>query len=473
MDGNLTFLAVLLGIAGLVWAAILYLRGGLLGGLLAVMLSGVCFGLPFFKLSLGAVPLTIDRILLVVLVGQYLLYRRWGRTDPKPLGKPEIALCLFTAWMVLSTFTADWRAMEFQPASRMVIFCVMPFAVYWIARQTPLTERSVLALFACIGLFGAYLAATALAEYFQAWSLVFPRHIVSTAAENKLEFIGRGRGPLLNPVGNGMLLAVCLAATLMWWPRLGRPRQLLLLPLVGLLAAGIYCSMTRSAWMGGLLGVALCVGLGMPKNWRLPVLGGGLLVAVLLAATQWDSLMAFKRDRSLTAQQTAESVHLRPVLARIAWNMFLDHPLFGCGYAQYQIEHLDYTTDRSADLPLEKGRGYIPHNVVFSLLTETGLVGLGLFLALAAMWGLDAWRLWRTHSAPLWARQMGLLLLVALGAYFVNGMFHDISVVPMANMTLFFLAGLTAALRPMLHTATVACWNSAAGTWPALRNQIQ
>ena len=50
-------------------------------------------------------PLTIDRILLVVLVGQYVLYRRWGRADPKPLGKPEIVLCLFTAWMVVSTFT--------------------------------------------------------------------------------------------------------------------------------------------------------------------------------------------------------------------------------------------------------------------------------------------------------------------------------------------------------------------------------
>ena len=44
---------------------------------------------------------------------------------------------------------------------------------------------------------------------------------------------------------------------------------------------------------------------------------------------------------------------------------------------------------------------------------------------------------------------MGLLLLIALGAYLLNGMFHDVSVLPMANMTLFFLAGATAALRPL------------------------
>ena len=47
-------------------------------------------------------------------------------------------------------------------------------------------------------------------------------------------------------------------------------------------------------------------------------------------------------------------------------------------------------------------------------------------------------------------------MLVALEAYFVNGMFHDASAVPMANMPLFFLAGVTAALRPMLQAVPAA-----------------
>ena len=54
-------------------------------------------------------PLTADRVLLVLLVGQYVVWRRWGLADPKPLGKPEIILLAFTAMMVLSTFTADWQ----------------------------------------------------------------------------------------------------------------------------------------------------------------------------------------------------------------------------------------------------------------------------------------------------------------------------------------------------------------------------
>jgi O-antigen ligase len=243
------------------------------------------------------------------------------------------------------------------------------------------------------------------------------------------------------------LLAICLGATLMCWPRLKRPAQLALLAVIALYLAGIYCSMTRSVWMGGVFVVALAVGLALPWSWRVLLLGGGALAILLLVATQWENLVSFKRDKALSAEKTAESVALRPIMARVAWHMFLDRPLLGCGFAQYKTEHNNYLSDRTTDMPLERARDYIPHNVVFSLLTETGLVGLGLFLAMIAYWARDAWRLWRDAAGPLWMRQQGLLLLVALGVYFINGMFHDVSVVPMANMTLFTIAGATAALR--------------------------
>ena len=182
----------------------------------------------------------------------------------------------------------------------------------------------------------------------------------------------------------------------MWWPRLSRQGQLLL--------AGdrrrcfwrpSIAALTRSVWMGGILAVALAVGLALPWSWRLPLLVGG----VLAGACWWwprsgSNLLAFKRDKALSAEKTAESVELRPIMAVVAWHMFLDRPLLGCGYAQYGTEHRNYLSDRSTDLPLERVRDYIPHNVVLSLLTETGLVGLGLFLAMVFFWTRDAWRLW-------------------------------------------------------------------------------
>ncbi len=213
------------------------------------------------------------------LVGQYVVWRRWGLADPKPLGKPEILLLAFLATLVVSTFSSDWEASNYQPVSWLILYYLMPAVVYWIARQAKLSERAVLALFGCLAIFGVYLAVTSLAEYFQAWWLVFPKYIATTAADANAEFVGRGRGPLLHPIGNGVLLAVCLGSALMWWPRLNRVGQLLLVPITLLFLAAIYCTLTRSVWMGGMLTLALAVGLALPWNWRLPLLGGGLLAA--------------------------------------------------------------------------------------------------------------------------------------------------------------------------------------------------
>jgi O-antigen ligase len=448
-------IAIAFGIAGLIWGIILLRRGGLLAGCLAVMLAAACFSVEFFKITLGPVPLTADRILLVALVGQYLLWRRFGWADPKPLGKPELLLCLFTAMMVVGTFATDYTYLNYQPVSWLILYYLMPFCVYWISRQAEYNEKNVSALFICLTVFGAYLAVTSLAEYFEIWSLVFPRYIADNASLSTAEFVGRARGPFLNPISNGIVLSVCLGAALMIWPRLSRPGQLLMLALYALLFAAIYATMTRSVWMTGALTLAIVAGAAIPWNWRLPILVGGMLLAVVIGVTQWDRLASFKRDRDLDADKTAESVELRPVMARIAWNMFLDRPLFGCGYSQYKLEHPNYLSDRSTELVLEKARGYIPHNVVFSLLTETGLFGLGLFLAIVALWARDAWRLWCSKTAPLAVRQQGLLLIAALATYFLNGMFHDVSAVPMGNMTLFFIAGVTAGLRPWAAPAAV------------------
>jgi hypothetical protein len=480
------FLAIILGIAGLIWGVVLLVRGGLLAGCLAVMLAGTCFGLQFFRLSLGPIPVTIDRVMLLVLVGQYIVWRRFGWADPKPLGKPEVVLVLFALVMTISTISSDFMASNGQPVAWLVIYYLMPFAIYWIARQMAIGERTCTWLFASLAVFGVYLAVTSLAEHYEISWAVFPRYIIDTATKADAEFVGRARGPYLNPVGDGIALAICLGASLMLWPIVARnfregeapaepvdmptrfatsaarqePRppgitvdtsrmkQLSLIPLFLLLLAALYVTLTRSVWMGGALALALIIGLALPWSWRMPLLIGGLLMAVVVSTTQWERLMAFKRDKNLDAEKVAASVELRPVLAQIAWNMFCDRPLLGCGYGQYSKEHVNYLADRSTETVLEKGRPYVQHNVVLSLLTETGLLGVGLFLTLNALWIIDAWRLWRSWAAPLAFRQLGLLMLAAEGVYFVNGMFHDVSVVSMANMTLFFLAGINAGLRP-------------------------
>jgi O-antigen ligase len=302
-----------------------------------------------------------------------------------------------------------------------------------------------------LAVFAAYLCLTAIAETHQAWALVFPNYVGSPEVR---EFLGRGRGPFLNPAANGIVQVVGLCAALMAWPRLNRPGKLLLLATLPLYAWGIYSTLTRSVWMGAGLALLIVMALVTPRSWRLAVLGTAMLASVAIVAASWEHVGAFKRDKDVSVEDVAESAKLRPILAAVAWRMFLDRPLLGCGYGQYSQESAPYFADRTIDLPLEKARPYVQHNVLLALLTETGLLGMGLFVALLASWTRTAWRLWRTQSAPLWARQMGLLFLTFLCAYLTNGMFHDVSIFSTVNMLLFFLAGAIMGLTPWLAVET-------------------
>jgi O-antigen ligase len=444
MQGLMLIAAVVL----LVWGAVVLVRGGPLGGCLLFLLAATCLSSNFYVLEAGPLRLTIDRLLWVAVMLQYLVWRRWGWDDPKPLRTPDLVLLALVGYLAVRTFTADWQRDGSAPVVHLILSYVMPLGVYWVVRQSGRTSRGVAAILAFFTLFGVYLAATVVAEYRQAYDLVWPRYIVDTLSDKKLEFIGRGRGPLLNPMVTGILLATCWAAALLGAVRRGSLRRAAVAPLCLLFAAAAYATMTRTVWMGAALGVAIVAGAYMPARWRLPVLGSALVAAALAAGTHWEQIVAFKRDRDMTEKETASSVYVRPVLAVLAWHMFLDHPVFGCGFDQYLPEHKNYLADRSTSLVLEKARGDMPHNVLLAVLTETGLVGLGLLVALLGLWVRDAWRLWRDESAPPGARQMGLLLLATLAAYLVNGAFHHVAFIPMSNTLLFFMAGVTAAWRP-------------------------
>jgi O-antigen ligase len=91
-----------------------------------------------------------------------------------------------------------------------------------------------------------------------------------------------------------------------------------------------------------------------------------------------------------------------------------------------------------------------------SLLTETGAVGLGLFLALLATWSRDAWRIYRNAGAPPWAKSQAALSLGVLGVYLCQSLFHELSYTPLDNSLVFFLVGVTMSLKPLAATTSNA-----------------
>lgn len=437
----MTAIIAIVGLAVLVWTAALLARGGPIVGALAVLIVGTCFGYLFFYLPVRPIPITADRVLFVIVMAIAVAGRRFGWTAKTPWNKADVLLAALLVLLTASVAVGDWSYRGNLPASRLLFYYLMPAGLYWITRQARLTGGQARLAFGVLTLLGIYLAATAVAELFRWREFIFPAYIASS---EHAEFLGRGRGPFLNPASNGYTMSLGLCAMWMWWPRLAAFGRASIAILVLLFIAGLYATLTRCVWLGAVAMSVVAGAMILPRAWRAPLVILPLVLAVALAAVQGERLMELKRDEGRSAQEAVKSARLRPILAVVAWRMFLERPVFGCGFGHYNEMLSEVLEDRSSDFPLDIARHYVQHNVLLGLLTETGLAGAGIFTALYCCWLADSWRLWRSR-APLWRRQIALLFLASSASYVCNAMFQDLAITPTVNMILFFVAGLARA----------------------------
>jgi O-antigen ligase len=436
-------LAIIAGILLLLWWAVYALRGSLIHGCLAFLAVALCFGYNFFKFEVGPISMTLDRVVLLGLIVVYVVQRRLGLTDPKPVTWPDVVMLLLGVVLALSKFSHSFEA---DATGKVVLWqliagFLLPMVVYWIARQSPIDERAIVTTYVVLAIVGVYLAVTALAEVTQQWWLVFPSYI----ADPKVGIhFGRARGPMVGSQTMGLYLDVCLLCLWMARRHLGRMGSLGVIILVPLFLAAIYVTYTRCVWISiGLCGLVV-LGLPMSGRRRAAFVGSALAAAAVLVAVQWESLIHMEREEgAAVAELSAKS---RVSFAYVSWNMFLDAPLLGVGYGRFPQAATPYLSDRSTSLNLEDIRHEPNHNTFLAMLTETGLIGFGLFMAMLAGWAIKSWQLWRNTAAPDWVRQQGLMMLGMLVIYFGPALFVDLRFSPEAQYLTFLLAGLTIGL---------------------------
>jgi len=177
---------------------------------------------------------------------------------------------------------------------------------------------------------------------------------------------GRAAGVLGNPAIYGAVLGMGTLASLCCMVHAERKRtQVALVATILVLSYGVFVSYTRSAWISVV--VTLFVAQFFIKDlWRktLPI----FLVGLLLLILAWGNLA----DNSLVKSRVLNpsNVTLRFGLAQLAWDRFLERPLFGWGFGALNIFSL--------------GRfGTTSHNTILTFLVDGGLVVLLSFSALA------------------------------------------------------------------------------------------
>lgn len=464
-------------VAGLLWGAILLQRLAPLHWCLLLLLVASCFGNDFINFQVGPLPITLDRLAFLAALAAYVLQRRQGPDSSKPLTRADRCGTALLVWIAVSTALGVQRegtGILGETQYRLLAGYLMPAAVFWIARQSKLTSRQVSGVHGALALFGLYLALTGIFEVLRMWPLVFPRYI---ADPTKGLHFGRARGPFVHSVSLGLYLGICSLAAWAWLPTLRRAAQLAVILALPLFLLTSFLTYTRSVWLGVALSLLTVLVLTLRGAWRPLVFGVAVAGGLVIGLTQMDSILYMKREHSAT--EAAGSVDMRSTFAYVSWQMFQDRPLAGFGFGQFPQAKLPYLDDRTTELRLEVIRPFVHHNTFLSVLTETGAIGLALFLGLLTLCSIDAWRLWAAVDAPYWARRHGLLLLGAMGVYALQLLFHELTYNTVHNSLFCLLAGMTVGLRqmyvpaaatvPMAQQALNALLaiRSAAPKWPA------
>lgn len=482
---DVAFLAGLAAMTVAVWIGRYAARHGPAWTAAGVILTAVFFGYPFFHWDVSPVPLTIDRLLWAVMVVQMVWWirpahllgafaatcpdatlgiaigeTRRASSDVQPYGSavPSVHRAQWSVRRSLAAVpAADWFPFVWviylgvsagvtaaagggaqAAASRWLFFYALPLGVYAALRTARFGRKQVRGvLIGCVVL-GGYLTIMALLETAGARSCILPRYI---ASPEYAEFFGRARGPLLNPIGNGLLLLVAWSAAWALWPDAAPRGRAILISAGCWMTVGLACTLTRSVWMAAAAAALWLLAAMVPARLRRRTAATFLALAAVSAVLLSGRVLELKRDRDLSASAAAESVRLRPILAAVALRMASDRPLLGFGLGQYDRAKLPYLSERSGPYPFERGRPYTQHNVFLSLLVETGVVGLTGFLLMLALWFRDAWqRVFGAGSSPS-ERAAAMVLGATILAYAVNGMFHDVSIIPQVHLLLFAAAG--------------------------------
>ncbi|MGZ4178087.1 MAG: O-antigen ligase family protein [Solirubrobacteraceae bacterium] len=260
-------------------------------------------------------------------------------------------------------------------------FGIMPFLLFLTAPLAFRTQRQRGLLLVTFVALGAYLGLTVVFETVKLDALVFPRYILD--AHYGIH-AGRGRGPFVEAVTNGLALftcaVVCAIAVAEWQGKRAR----ILAGAIGLLClVGVFLCLERSVWIGA--GLATCVGMLVTRGARRYLVP--LLIAVGIGVGATLMFVPGLHKRVIQRVDQKETLWDRRNLARAAINMVDARPLVGFGWARFQKDSADYF-QQAADYPLS-ATSFGVHNTPLAYAADLGLIGVTLW-ALGLLCGVGS-----------------------------------------------------------------------------------
>jgi putative inorganic carbon (hco3(-)) transporter len=219
-------------------------------------------------------------------------------------------------------------------------------------------------------------------------------------------------------------------------PGYSATQRILSYVMFAVLTTGLIFSYTRAAWLSliGAVGVFLIVRLRVPA-WALVL--GSLTLGGLYWVNQEQITIALERNREESSDDLGE--HVRSIsnissdasnLERInRWNsalrMFMERPVFGWGPGTYMFQYAPFqaSEDRTI-ISTNFGEGGNAHSEYLGPLSEQGIPGLGLMLALVLVTLVTGMRLFARMPSGV-ERRLMMAALLGLVTYYLHGALNN------------------------------------------------
>lgn len=241
-------------------------------------------------------------------------------------------------------------------------------------------------------------------------------------------FQPRIAGPLGDPNFFSQILLLVLPVTVLFGARANtRTTRILWFSSAGIILATVLLTYSRGAMVAlAVMGVMVLKKLHISWRTTATVLTVLVLSLVLLPESVTRRFLTIEqiipqRDAPLRLDSSFEE---RKLYMRVAWVMFGANPVIGVGAANYTAEYEDYVgqTGSAARQYEDQSDLYYPHNLYLEVAAESGLIGLGILVAIIfAAWSASAEAL-RPHAGP-WLKTSAQAFRIALVGYLVSGLF--------------------------------------------------
>jgi putative inorganic carbon (hco3(-)) transporter len=314
--------------------------------------------------------------------------------------KPSTYQAAFVAWAAISSLFATRPDVAYES----LIDYAKLFIIFLLTANAVRTERQLRTFLSlCIVAFLAYPLRGALINYFTGQYTAFGRMVWN--------------GPYMNPnylaLIAVLMIAACLALSLAKQQRT-IVRVLLLLSAIFMLVV-IFLTQSR----GAFLGLTASMGLPLLALFRRSVItwvivgGAAVVVAIVTPSATWTRFAGISKLTSTTTLAEADpegSARERWEIQKVAWKIYVDHPIFGVGLGGYPAANAAYAPNL--------GRRDT-HNTYLNLGAEVGTPGLVLWLSMVAATLTSARKARLARDAPIgtadtiWLERAVIALLIS------------------------------------------------------------